>query len=64
MMGAVSITASILFRAKSDGTASEHLGDAFNGDSSERFPMFIEIGQPSIVGIEELFDEFIREHDL
>ena len=64
VMGAVSMTASILFRAKSSGTASEHLGDVFNDDGSEGFPMFIEVVQPSIVGIEELFDGLIRMHDL
>nr|AKN39374.1 hypothetical protein [Vibrio genomosp. F6] len=37
------MAASILFRAKSSGTASEHLGDIFNDDGSEGFPMFIKI---------------------
>ncbi|GAL10985.1 hypothetical protein JCM19233_1970 [Vibrio astriarenae] len=64
VMGAVGMAASILFRAKSSGTASEHLGDVFNDDLSESFPMFIEEVQPSIVGIEELFDELIRIHYL
>ena len=41
VMGAVSMTASILFRAKSSGTASEHFSDVFNDDGSEFFPMFI-----------------------
>lgn len=63
-MGAVSMTASILFRAKISGTASKHLDDVLNDDLSEGFPMFIEIVQPSIVGIKEWFDGFIREHDL
>ena len=63
-MGAVSMTASILFKAKSSSTASEHLGDAFNNYCSESFPMFIEIVQPIIVGIEELFDRLIRKHGL
>jgi len=58
------MAASVLFRAKSGGTASEHLGDVFNDDGSEDFPMFIEILQPSIVGIEELFDGLIRMHYL
>ena len=43
VVGAVSMATSILFRAKSGGTASEHLGDVFNDDGSERFPMFIEV---------------------
>ena len=64
VMGAVSMTASILFRAKSSGTASEHLGDVFNDDGSEGFSVLIEVVQPSIVGIEELFDGLIRMHDL
>ena len=64
VVGAVSMTASILFRAKSSGTASEHLGDIFNDDSSEGFPMFIEVVQPIVVGIEELFDGLVRVHDL
>ncbi len=64
VMSAVVMAASILFRAKSGGTASEHLGDVFNDDGSECFPMFIEIVQPIIVGIEELFDRLIRKHDL
>ena len=64
VMGAVSLTASILFRAKSSGTASEHLGDVFNDDGSEGFSVLIEVVQPSIVGIEELFDGLIRMHDL
>ncbi len=64
VMGAVSMAASILFRAKSGGTASEHLGDVFNNDGSEGFPMLIEIVQPSIVGIEALFDGLIRKHGL
>ncbi|PMM55825.1 hypothetical protein BCT54_22405 [Vibrio splendidus] len=64
VMGAVSMTASILFRAKSSGTASEHLGDVFNDDGSEGFSVLIEVVQPSIVGIEELFDGLIRVHDL
>ncbi|OED59981.1 hypothetical protein A165_02405 [Vibrio tasmaniensis ZS-17] len=64
VMGAVSMTASILFRAKSSGTASEHLGDIFNDDGSDGFPILIEIVQPSIVGIEELFDGLIRIHAL
>ena len=60
VVGAVSMTASILFRAKSSGTASEHLGDIFNDDSSEGFPMFIEVVQPIVVGIEELFDGLVH----
>jgi hypothetical protein len=64
VMGAVSMTASILFRAKSSGTASEHLGDVFNDDGSEGFSVLIEVVQPSIVGIEELFDGLIRMHEL
>ena len=64
VMGAVSMTASILFRAKSCGTASEHFSDVFNDDLSESFPMFIEEVQPIIVGIEELFDGLIRKHGL
>lgn len=64
VMGAVSMTASIRFRAKSSGTASEHLGDVFNNDGSEGFSMLIEIVQPSIVGIEELFDGLIRKRRL
>ena len=64
VMGAVSMTASILFRAKSSGTASEHLGDVFNDDGSEGFSVLVEVVQPSIVGIEELFDGLIRMHDL
>jgi len=64
VMGAVSMTASILFRAKSSGTASEHLGDVFNDDGSEGFSVLIEVVQPSIVGIKELFDGLIRMHDL
>lgn len=64
VMGAVGMAASILFRAKSSGTASEHLGDIFNDDGSEGFPMFIKIVQPIIVGIEELFDGLIRIHGL
>ena len=64
VMGAVSMTASILFRAKSCGTASEHFSDVFNDDLSESFPMFIEEVQPIIVGIEELFDGLVRKHDL
>ena len=64
VMGAVSMTASILFRAKSSGTASEHLGDVFNDDSTDSFLMFIEVVQPIIVGIEELFYGLIRMHDL
>ena len=64
VMGAVGMAASILFRAKSSGTASEHLGDIFNDDGSEVFPMCIEIVQPIIVGIEELFDGLIRMHCL
>ena len=64
VMGAVGMAASILFRAKSSGTASEHLGDVFNDDGSEGFSVLIEVVQPSIVGIEELFDGLIRMHDL
>ncbi len=64
VMGAVSMTASILLRAKSSGTASEHLGDVFNNDGSEGFSILIEIVQPIIVGIEELFDGLIRKHGL
>jgi len=64
VMGAVSIAASILFRAKSGGSASEYLSDVFNDNSAESFPMFIEVVQPNIVGIEELFDGLIRIHDL
>ena len=64
VMGAVSMTASILYRAKSSGTASEHLGDVFNDDGSEGFSVLIEVVQPSIVGIEELFDGLIRMHEL
>ncbi len=64
VMGAVDMAASILFRAKSSGTASEHLGDVFDDDGSECFPMFIEIVQSIIVGIEELFDGLIWIHDL
>lgn len=64
VMSAVSITASILFRSKSGGTPSEHLGDVFNDDCSESFPMFIRVAQPIIVSIEELFDGLIRIHDL
>ena len=64
VVGAVGMTASILFRAKSSGTASEHLGDVFNDDGSEGFSVLIEVVQPSIVGIEELFDGLIRMHDL
>lgn len=64
VMGAVSMTASILFRAKSSGTASEHLGDVFNDDGSEGFSVLIEVVQPSIVGIEELFDGLIRMHEI
>ena len=64
VMGAVSMAASILFRAKSGGTASEYLSDVFNDNSAESFPMFIEVVQPNIVGIEELFDGLIRIHDL
>jgi len=64
VMGAVSMTASILFRAKSSGTASEHLGDVFNDDGSESFSVLIEVVQPSIVGIEELFYGLIRMHGL
>ena len=64
VVGAVGMAASILFRAKSSGTASEHLGDVFNDDGSEGFSVLIEVVQPSIVGIEELFDGLIRMHDL
>ncbi len=64
VMGAISMTASILFRAKSSRTASEHFSDVFNDDLSESFPMFIEEVQPIIVGIEELFDGLIWMHDL
>ncbi len=64
VMGAVGIAAPILFRAKSSSTASEHLGDVFNHDGSEGFSVVIEVVQPSIVGIEELFDGLIRMHDL
>ncbi len=64
VMGAVSMTASILFRAKSSGTASEHLGDVFNDDGSEVFSVLIEVVQPSIVGIEELFDGLIWMYGL
>lgn len=64
VMSAVSMVASILFRAKSSGTASEHFSDVFNDDLSESFPMFIEVIQPIIIGIKELFDGFIRMHDL
>ena len=64
VMRAFVMTASILFRAKSGSTASEHLGDVFNDDVSESFSVLIEVVQPSIVGIEELFDGLIRVHDL
>ena len=64
VMSAVGMTASILFRVKSGGTASEHFSDVFNDDGSEVFPMCIEIVQPIIIGIEELFDGLIRMHDL
>ena len=63
-MGAVGMATSILFRAKSSGTASEYLCDVFNDDGSEGFSVLIEVVQPSIVGIEELFDGLIRMHDL
>lgn len=63
VMGAVSMTASILFRAKSSGTASEHLGDVFNDDGSEGFPMLTEIVQPIIVGIKELCSAVGRSGD-
>jgi hypothetical protein len=52
VMDAVSMTSSILFRAKSSGTASEYLGDVFNDDGSEGFSVLVEEVQPSIVGIE------------
>ena len=45
LVGAVSMTASIFFRAKSSGTASKHLCDVFNDDGSEGFPILIEIVQ-------------------
>ena len=64
VMGAVGMAASILFRAKSSRTAREHLGDVFNNDGSEGFSILIEIVQPIIVGIEELFDGLIRKHGL
>ena len=61
VMGAVSMTGSILFRAKSSGTA---IGNVFNDDGSEGFSLLIEVVQLSIVGIEELFDGHIRMHEL
>ncbi len=64
VVGAVSMAASILFGAKSGGTASEHFSDVFYDDLSESALMFIEIVQPIIVGIEELFDGLIRKHGL
>ena len=64
LVGVVSMTASIFFRAKSCGTASKHLCDVFNDDFSEGFPILVEIVQPSIVGIEELFDGLVRKHGL
>ncbi len=64
VMGTVDLAVSIIFRSKSNGTASEHLSDVFNDDGSEGFSVLIEVVQPSIVGIEELFDGLIRMHDL
>ena len=64
VMSAVGMAASILFRAKSSGTASEHLGDVFNNNGPKGFSILIEIVQPIIVGIEELFDGLIRKHGL
>jgi hypothetical protein len=64
VMGAVGMATSILFRAKSSGIASEYLCDVFNDDGSEGFPILIEVVQPIIAGIEELFDGLIRMHGL
>lgn len=61
---AVCMGASILFRTKSSCAASEHFSDVFNNDLSESFPMFIEIVQPIIIGVEELFDGLVRVHEL
>lgn len=41
VMAAVSITASIFFRAKSSGTAREHFGDLFNDDGTEGFSVLL-----------------------
>ncbi len=60
VMRATCMAASILFRARRSGTTSEHFSDVFNDDLSEGFPMFIEIVQPIIVDMEELFDGLIR----
>ena len=63
VVGAVGMAAPIRFGAKSSGAASEHFSNVFNDDLSESFPMFIEIVQPIIIGIEELFDGLIRMHE-
>ncbi|CAH1547217.1 protein of unknown function (plasmid) [Vibrio harveyi] len=63
VMNAVGMTAFILFRTKAAVLQASILV-TINDDGSEGFPIFIEIAQPSIVGIEELFNGLIRKHDL